>query len=81
MQHQYFVYIMASRRNGTLYIGVTNNLLRRVWEHREGLIEGFTNEHRVKHLVYFEEFERRHPSRDPSQEMETPMENRPHPAR
>jgi putative endonuclease len=57
MDRQYFVYIMASRRNGTLYVGMTNNLLRRVWEHREGLIEGFTSEYRVKHLVYFETFE------------------------
>ena len=57
MERQYFVYIMASGRNGTLYIGMTNNLLRRVWEHREGVIEGFTKEHAVKRLVYFESFE------------------------
>ena len=50
-----WVYIMASRRHGTLYIGVTNNLVRRVHEHREGVVEGFTKRHGVKRLVYFEE--------------------------
>ena len=56
----YFVYILASKRNGTLYIGVTNNLIRRVGEHREGLIEGFTKTYGVKHLVHFECFENVH---------------------
>ena len=42
MQKHYWTYIMASARNGTLYIGVTNDLSRRVWEHREGVAEGFT---------------------------------------
>jgi putative endonuclease len=50
----YFVYILASRRHGTLYVGVTNDLARRVFEHREGLIKGFTNKYDVKGLVYFE---------------------------
>ena len=57
MSRSYFVYILASRRNGTLYVGVTNNLVRRVWEHREGLIAGFTRRHGVKKLVHFEEFQ------------------------
>jgi putative endonuclease len=57
MSKSYFVYIVASGRNGTLYIGVTNDLFRRVWEHREGLIDGFTKTHRVKHLVHFETFD------------------------
>jgi len=57
MSKLYYVYILASGRNGTLYIGVTNNLVRRVWEHRESLIEGFTTQHGVKHLVHFEPFE------------------------
>lgn len=48
------VYIMASAERGTLYIGVTGNLKRRVWEHREGLVKGFTERHGVKHLVWFE---------------------------
>ena len=54
--HRYFVYIMASGRNGTLYVGVTNDLIRRSYEHREGLAEGFTKKYGVKTLVWFEEF-------------------------
>ena len=54
---QFFVYIMASRRNGTLYIGVTSNLVQRVWNHKQGLVEGFTSKYDVKMLVYFEPHE------------------------
>jgi putative endonuclease len=50
-----WIYILASKPGGTLYIGVTNNLLRRVYEHREGLVGGFTKRYGVKRLVYFEE--------------------------
>ena len=50
----YSVDILASRRNGTLYVGVTRDLIRRVYEHREGLADGFTKEHGVKLLVWFE---------------------------
>ena len=50
----YYVYTVASRRNGTLYIGVTNDLIRRAYEHKEGLIDGFTKQYGVKTLVYFE---------------------------
>ena len=57
MAKKYYVYILASRRNGTLYIGVTNDLARRAWEHREGLLRGFTKKYDVKMLVYFEEFQ------------------------
>jgi putative endonuclease len=57
MQKTYYVYILASKRNGTLYIGVTNDLARRVWEHREGLIPGFTKTYGVKTLVYYETFD------------------------
>ena len=60
MDHKYFVYILASRRNGALYIGVTNNLARRIWEHREGSVAGFTKRYSVKNLVYFEMFENIH---------------------
>ena len=52
-----YVYIMASRRNGTLYVGVTNDLVRRVYEHRESVADGFTKRHGVKLLVYFEIFD------------------------
>jgi len=48
------VYIIASKRNGTLYIGVTSDLPKRIHEHREGLIPGFTKQHAVHLLVYFE---------------------------
>lgn len=41
-QREYHVYILAGKRNGTLYVGMTNNLARRMWEHRQGLVEGFT---------------------------------------
>jgi len=53
-EKEYFVYILASFRNGTLYIGVTNNLLRRVSEHKSGTIKGFTQKYNVKMLVYYE---------------------------
>jgi putative endonuclease len=49
-----FVYIMASGRNGTLYIGVTSDLIARVWQHREGVVEGFTKKYGCKLLVWFE---------------------------
>ncbi|MBM3484204.1 MAG: GIY-YIG nuclease family protein [Alphaproteobacteria bacterium] len=49
-----YVYIMASRRNGTLYVGVTSDLVKRVYEHREGLVAGFTKRYGVKRLVYYE---------------------------
>lgn len=52
-----WVYILASRPRGTLYVGMTTDLRRRVWEHREGVVEGFTKEHGVKMLVYFEAHE------------------------
>jgi len=51
---QFFVYIRASRRNGTLYIGVTSNLVQRVWHHKQNVVEGFTDKYDVKMLVYFE---------------------------
>lgn len=52
----YFVYILASDIGGTLYIGVTNNLVRRVYEHKEKLVSGFTKRYCVVRLVYFEQF-------------------------
>jgi putative endonuclease len=50
-----YVYVMASRRNGTLYIGVTSNLVERVYEHKHDLVESFTRKYQVHQLVYFEE--------------------------
>ncbi|HSH31087.1 MAG TPA: GIY-YIG nuclease family protein [Candidatus Saccharimonadales bacterium] len=51
----YYIDILASKHNGTLYIGVTNTLERRVHEHKQELVEGFTKRYQVKRLVYFEE--------------------------
>src|SRR4051812_16264609 len=50
----YWIYILASKPGGMLYVGVTNNLVQRVYEHREGLADGFTKRYGVKRLVYFE---------------------------
>ena len=50
----YYVYILASKRNGTLYIGMTNNLVRRVWEHKNNVVEGFTKKYGVHQLVWYE---------------------------
>ena len=51
------VYILANKRNGTLYVGVTSDLMRRIWEHKNGLIEGFTRRYGVHILVYAERHE------------------------
>ena len=51
MERKYYVYILASRKNGTLYIGVTSDLVKRIWEHKSKLIEGFTKRHGVDKLV------------------------------
>jgi putative endonuclease len=48
------VYLMASKRNGTLYVGVTSNLIQRVWQHKSGLMEGFTKRYGVHTLVWYE---------------------------
>jgi putative endonuclease len=57
-EHSYWVYMLASAPYGTLYAGVTNNLIRRVWEHKEGLLPGFTKKYGVKSLVWYEWHER-----------------------
>jgi putative endonuclease len=53
---KYFVYILTSQKNGTLYIGITNDLVRRVQNHKEGKTEGFTKKYKVNQLVYYETY-------------------------
>lgn len=55
--HQYYVYILSNKKNGTLYIGVTNNLERRIFEHKNKLIEGFSKKYGLNKLIYFEIFQ------------------------
>ena len=57
MEVSFFVYILASKRNGTLYVGVTNNLVRRLSEHKAKLVPGFTRKYAADQLVYFEAFD------------------------
>ena len=57
MNKQYFVYIITNINNTTLYIGVTNNLVKRIFQHKEGKIEGFTQKYKLKKLVYYEIYE------------------------
>ena len=56
----YYVYILASDRNGTLYIGVTNDLIRRIYQHKHESTDGFTKRYRIKTLVHFEIFDTAH---------------------
>ena len=56
IERSYWVYILASRIGGTLYIGVTNNLVRRIYEHKTGFADGFTKKYSVHRLVYFEQY-------------------------
>ena len=57
MEKQFCVYMLASDRNGTIYIGVTSSLVKRVWEHKEGAVPGFTSEYGVHKLVWYEQHE------------------------
>ena len=54
---KYYTYILASKPNGTLYVGVTNNLIKRVYEHKNDFVEGFTKKYSVHTLVYYEVFD------------------------
>jgi putative endonuclease len=54
LKKEYYVYILASQKYGTLYIGITSNLLKRVYQHKEGLVAGFTKKYNVNKLVYYE---------------------------
>lgn len=56
MTKHYYIYILTNKRNGTLYIGVTNNLKRRIFEHKHNLIDGFSKKYNVHTLVYYEYF-------------------------
>jgi putative endonuclease len=55
----FWVYMLASSRNGTLYVGMTDDLIRRVWQHRSGIVPGFTRKYDVKQLVWYEEHQTR----------------------
>ncbi len=57
MSKQFYIYILASKRNGTLYIGVTSNLPQRIWQHKNNQFDGFCKKYNVKQLVYFEQHE------------------------
>jgi putative endonuclease len=57
MSKKYYTYILASKRNGTLYIGMTNNILRRAYEHTQGAVESFTEKYGVHMLVYYEAYD------------------------
>jgi len=52
-----YVYILASKKNGTLYVGVTSDLIKRIYQHKNGLISGFTEKYKVHKLMYFEQYE------------------------
>jgi len=52
-----YIYILANKKNGTIYTGVTNDIVKRVFEHRQGFVEGFSKKYDVKRLVYFDSFE------------------------
>ena len=54
MDKQFYVYILSSKRNGTLYVGVTSDLTKRIWEHKSKLVKGFTEKYGVDKLVYYE---------------------------
>lgn len=54
--HKAYVYVLASQRNGTLYVGSTTNLVQRIWQHKNKVIEGFTAKYDVNKLVYYQEF-------------------------
>lgn len=55
--HQYYVYILSNRYNGTLYIGVSNDLERRIFEHKNKLVKGFSSKYGLDRLIYFEKFQ------------------------
>jgi len=56
MPKYYYVYIMTNKRNGTLYVGITSDIVKRVWEHKQKFIDGFTKKYKLDRLVYYEQF-------------------------
>ena len=54
MKKRFFVYIMTNKKYGTLYVGVTSDIIKRIWEHKESVVEGFTERYHLHHLVYYE---------------------------
>ena len=54
---QYYIYILANKFNGTLYIGVTNNLIKRIYEHKNNIADGFTKKYAIHNLVYYESYD------------------------
>jgi len=54
IKNQYYIYILTSKRNSVLYIGVTSNLIKRIYEHKNNIIEGFSKKYRIHKLVYYE---------------------------
>ncbi len=61
-EREFYVYIMANKIGGTLYVGMTNNLIRRVWEHKNGVGSSFTKQHNIAKLIYFEIFDAPEPA-------------------
>ena len=58
MEKSFFVYMVTNKKDGTIYTGVTSNLPKRIWEHKNGVVEGFTKKYKLKMLVWFEEHDR-----------------------
>lgn len=56
-EKKFYVYIMTKGRNSTFYVGITSNLQKRVWEHKNEVIKGFTQKYQIKHLVYYETYD------------------------
>lgn len=69
------VYILASKRNGTLYVGVTSNLAKRIWEHKNNVVKGFTSRYGVHTLVWYELHETRNPQLLKKKRLKTGVEN------
>lgn len=57
MNKQFYTYILSNKRNGTIYVGMTSNLNKRIWEHKNKIVDGFTKDNDIKDLVYYEIFD------------------------